>query len=359
MSLFYDIFDGLLVKQSKNRRAKNMSLKQIYKAVLLTALGLAGLSNLSNYTEAANTTQLSVGYDNSSDYYVHINYTLNGQSDSAYAVDTAFNVSYVSGQPLPNGYTSPFTSFCMYIGADLIANNWTAVPFSTVNTAQLGYSATGLDRAANLYNAYANQVNFSSASGELAGGALQLAIWDVLYGSDLGRVDDQGSAFYVNTSLGNGGQIGSAISLANQFLGSSANNPNPYYQSTFFEATDASGNLLHIKSRHDWAGDGDRICPRARHLCSGRSSRPLRVACGFLSFKREETTSVVSASAIKYCRAAAIFWRAEGKRCELQLGLAHCLGRKSGALVHGISDGWQKASQFSCASRLLVQPPFS
>src|SRR5208283_4993978 len=113
--------------------------------------------------------------------------------------------------------------------------------YSRVDTTQLGYSLgiSSLNRAANLYNAYVNTVNFSSQRGEINGGALQLAIWDVLYGNNMTSVGDSSSLFYA-TAVGS--ESAAAIAQANAFLDSSANNPNSVHQTTFWEATDANGN---------------------------------------------------------------------------------------------------------------------
>lgn len=206
--------------------------------------GLTMALMIQHHAIASNTTQLQVGYNignytgyNVNDYIVDLHGPFNGE-----VYDTAFSVSYVSGQSLPNGYSSPFTSFCMYLNAELIPNAyWRATAFSGVDTSQLGYSfgISSLNRAANLYNAYVNTVNFNSQSGEINGGALQLAIWNVLNGSDMTAIDDSSSLFYV-TAVGN--ESAAAIAQANAFLNSAANNPNSYYQTTFWEATDANGN---------------------------------------------------------------------------------------------------------------------
>ena len=194
---------------------------------------------------AADTTQLHVGYNignytgyNANDYIVDLHGPYDGE-----VFDTAFSVSYVSGQPLPDtySYSDPFTSFCMNVKADLAPDaDWRAIAYSLVNTGQMGYTGMpGLNRAANLYNAYVNTVNFNSQAGEINGGALQLAIWDVLYGGDLTSVSDASSTFYA-TAVGS--QSAAAIAQANAFLNSPFNDPNSYYLTTFWEATDASGN---------------------------------------------------------------------------------------------------------------------
>jgi hypothetical protein len=151
-------------------------------------------------------------------------------------------VSYAGGQPLPNGSDRSFISFCMDVKTALIPDaGWKAIASSEVNTGPLGYSfgSASLNRAVNLYNTYVNTVNFSSQNGEINGGALQLAIWDVLYGNNLTSVNRKFSSFYV-TAVGR--ESAAAIAQANRFLNSSANNPNSIYQSTFWEATDARGN---------------------------------------------------------------------------------------------------------------------
>ena len=204
---------------------------------------------IQNHALAADTTQLHVGYNlgnyagyNANDYIVDLHGPYNGE-----VYDTAFSVSYVSGQPLPDtySYTDPFTSFCMNAEADLVPDaDWKAIAFSSIGAAQMaqmGYSSgtSGLNRAVNLYNAYVSTVNFNSQAGEINGGALQLAIWNVLYGSDSTSVSDPSSTFYATTV---GRESAAAIAEANAFLDSPYNNPNQNYLTTFWEATDASGN---------------------------------------------------------------------------------------------------------------------
>ncbi|MGO8763546.1 MAG: hypothetical protein ACLQSR_00240 [Limisphaerales bacterium] len=200
--------------------------------------------SIQDHAVAADTTQLQVDYNigsytgyNANDYIVDLHGPYNGE-----VYDSAFSVSYVSGEPIPGNYTDPFTSFCMDVTADLVPNaDWKAIAYSEVNTAQLGYSdgSSSLNRAVNLFNAYVNTVNFDSQAGEINGGALQLAIWDVLFGNDLASVNNSSSSFYATTV---GAESSAAIAQANVFLDSSANNANQVYLTTYWEPTDANGN---------------------------------------------------------------------------------------------------------------------
>ena len=202
---------------------------------------------IQNHASADDTTQLQVDYNigayagyNARDYVVDLHGPYHCSYGETYA--TAFDVNYVSGQPLPNGNNNPFISFCMYVKADLIPTGyWEAMACSDVDTCQLGYSfgISSLNRAANLYSAYVNTVSFGSQSGEINGGALQLAIWDVLHGNNMTSVSDRSSSFYV-TAVGR--ESAAVIAQANAFLDSSANNPDSIYQATFWEVTDAHGN---------------------------------------------------------------------------------------------------------------------
>jgi hypothetical protein len=235
----------------KNRPNSHITPKR-KKSMKKSVSGLIGGAVMAlliqNHASADDTTRLQVDYNigdyhgyNASDYIVDLHGPYHcSYNEETYA--TAFDVNYVSGQPLPDGNNSSFVSFCMYVKADLVPTGyWKAMACSDVDTSQLGYSfgISSLNRAANLYNAYVNTVNFGSQSGEINGGALQLAIWDVLNGNNVTSISDRSSLFYV-TKVGR--ESAAVIAQANAFLDSSANNPNSIYQATFWEVTDAHGN---------------------------------------------------------------------------------------------------------------------
>lgn len=229
------------IGKPKCEKGMKRSVSGLISGVVLALL-------IQNHASADDTTQLQVDYNigayagyNEKDYIVDLHGPYHcSYNEETYA--TAFDVNYVGGQPLPNGSSNPFISFCMYVKADLIPTGyWKAMACSDVDTCQLGYSfgTSSLNRAANLYSAYVNTVNFSSQSGEINGGALQLAIWDVLNGNNMTSISDRSSSFYV-TAVGR--ESAAIIAQANTFLDSSANNPNSIYQATFWEVTDAHGN---------------------------------------------------------------------------------------------------------------------
>src|SRR5262249_49825490 len=151
-----------------------------------------------------------------------------GLSSSVYAYDTAFKASQVGGDPLPAGTGNPFYTFCMDISADIIPSDWWqsgAFP-SGDNRNGIPWTPGGVYRAASLYNHYVGEVSFDTSGGKQAGAALQLAIWNVLYGSAVSDNNWDISAQTFGAS-GYGFQVVQAdsgvVALANQMLNSSAN----------------------------------------------------------------------------------------------------------------------------------------
>ncbi|HWW00005.1 MAG TPA: hypothetical protein VNZ64_09955 [Candidatus Acidoferrum sp.] len=163
------------------------------------------------------------------DYAVDIR--IDGQSERVYA--SALTVSYLPGAsggakstPLPAGNPSSFTAFSLDIGDDLVSKAYWepgTLPASNGNERHDHDSPQwvpgGIFRAASLYDEYAGEVNTSTSAGRLAGAALQLAIWDVLYG-DAQAVNHRGSEFYVRDRDGSESQL---VSAANAMLSSAAN----------------------------------------------------------------------------------------------------------------------------------------
>jgi hypothetical protein len=147
---------------------------------------------------------------------------------------TAFQATYAGGDPLPFPTTNPFNTFCVDISPDLIANGgtWTAGTFPLgANGNAIQYVPNGIQSAAGIYNTFVGNADISTASGQLWGAALQLAIWTDLYGPTFSLTAD-----------GSGSDIGSVQSLAHSILTSIYNVPNPSLTSTFWNATDPANN---------------------------------------------------------------------------------------------------------------------
>ena len=88
------------------------------------------------------------------------------------------------------------------------------------------WNENGIFSVASLYQAFARGANRSTAAGRLEGAALQVAIWDVLYG-DGRRVDNSRSSFSVLASR-------ELVARANAMLSSPANHPDPSLKGTFW-----------------------------------------------------------------------------------------------------------------------------
>jgi len=165
---------------------------------------------------------------------------------------SAFQATYAGGAPLPYPTSNPFNTFCVDILPELvnwnnnIPNGWTPEPFSSASPSPnsagqtIPYVAGGLQTAASLYNAYIGNVGALN-SGVFTGGglingtfysgtqwsaALQLAIWQVLYG----------------TSFSDSGVDATVTSLESQILASPYNFPNPNITGTFWDASNPVAN---------------------------------------------------------------------------------------------------------------------
>lgn len=144
---------------------------------------------------------------------------------------TPFQATYVSGTPLPFPTTNPFNTFCVDISPILNPNGtWTSGPLPLgANGNAIPYLPGGIQTAASIYNAYVGNVSISTASGQLWGAALQVAIWSDLYGSAFSLTSD-------------GHDISDVQSLASIILSSPNNIANPGLTSTFWNATDPAVN---------------------------------------------------------------------------------------------------------------------
>jgi len=156
---------------------------------------------------------------------------------------TALQASWVGGDPLPSGYPSTFTTFCLDIRYGLSEPAyWQSGNFPQSNNGSPPvWQADGIYRAASLYNTFAPLVNFNTAAGKLQGAALQLAIWEVLYetSSSYSLAENYGDGFSMT--------LGSPTlrALAETMLASSANAVNHNLNSTFWDAKlDSDGHPL-------------------------------------------------------------------------------------------------------------------
>jgi hypothetical protein len=161
---------------------------------------------------------------------------------------TAFQASYSGGTPLPLPTTDPFNTFCVDILPDLANGNgnqytgqWTAGTFPPINNGAangntIPYVNGGIQTAASLYNTFVGNVTIDATGGGTIGGhgyngeqwgaALQLAIWQSLYGASF-------SATGVDSAV---------AALEAAILASPADFANPNLTSTFWNATNPSDN---------------------------------------------------------------------------------------------------------------------
>lgn len=183
-------------------------------------------------------TDLLISYDTA--YQGDINVSGYINNEDVYL--TAFSAAYNGGDALPFPTTSPFTTFCIDILPNLNASgSWTAQTFPSTPPPQNGQSSPawvggGIQTAANIYNNFVNNATVSSGgggsidgqsyTGEQWGAALQLAIWQDLYGSSF-------SATGVDSTV---------AALENDILNSSYNIANYNLTSTFWDATDPTVN---------------------------------------------------------------------------------------------------------------------
>jgi len=197
-------------------------------------------------------TRLEISYYK--DYAVDVR--IGNHNERVYA--SALTASYLSGTPggaystpLSAGSSGSFTAFGLDIVDDLVSKAYwdpgnlpATDPDGTHGRRSPLWASGGIYRAAGLYDAYAGQVSVSTPEGRLAGAALQLAIWDVLYG-DGQAVNHRGSGFFVTNR---GDSESKLVLAANGMLASSANYLDLDADETFWDAElapDGRHSLLH------------------------------------------------------------------------------------------------------------------
>ncbi|MCW5553915.1 MAG: hypothetical protein KIS67_17390 [Verrucomicrobiae bacterium] len=212
-----------------------MRVTKTTKLVLGAALAVAA-----SYTSQAALSQLSISHYAGSGYSFGL--TVQGTSQTSYAV--AFSASLQSGDPLPTGHSSPFTTFCLDIDTTLANGWWQSGSFSEVpltsDTGKVRQGVASLQYAAQLYQTFAGTIpagGWTSAQ-KAEGSALQLAIWEVLY--------EYGTAGAFNLSSGPGFTVTSGDSAirarAQDMLDSlTFGAPDTSLSTTFWNAANADG----------------------------------------------------------------------------------------------------------------------
>ena len=175
------------------------------------------------------------------------NLTVQGVAHSTLA--TAFAADWVGGAALPPNHSDPFVTFCLDINANIANGSWQSGGYADVSlTSQSSPAirqAGSLYRVANLYATFAGGImpvggnwSLATTAQKIEGGALQLAIWEVLY-------EPVANGYNVLTTVGSTGlnvtSVNSAISTrANQML-AAASSQNLSLTSTFWNAVNADG----------------------------------------------------------------------------------------------------------------------
>jgi hypothetical protein len=131
------------------------------------------------------------------------------------------------GNPAP--FTSTFTTFCIDLNETIFFNSTytfainpdlASAPKSTAYVPpQIPATGMGTTRADEMMELYGSHYADLPTSDYLQ--AFQLAVWDIVYGSDPDSVTDTSSMFYVS-----GGIDATALGLANSFLVEAANPAN-------------------------------------------------------------------------------------------------------------------------------------
>lgn len=231
-------FNPALVAVGTQSRQMHNIYTQLKGLILLWAIAAASLAPI---VGQAALTQLDITY--CADYSVDV--SISHHSETVYA--SALTASYMPGarngpqsDPLPG--PSSFTAFSLDVRYHLISESYwqsETLPANNDNPPPEHQSPAwkpgGIYRAASLYDAYVGQVNSSTAEGRLTGAALQLAIWDVLYG-DAKAVNHDDSGFFIETGKGGGRSESELVLAANAMLASAANVENPNSRDTFWDA---------------------------------------------------------------------------------------------------------------------------
>ena len=206
-------------------------------AIAICCLGSLAATNVGQ----AGLSQLDIGYYTDYSFDVSVQGIVHNG-----AIASAFSATLTGGEALPNGHPNPFTTFCVDFDPTLYAGNgwWKSGNFNDVALTQdtgvpVRQGVAGLQYAEELYSTYVGGIpagGWTSAQKQ-EGAALQLAIWEVLYelpGTGAFNVLS-GTGFISNTA-------NSITTRANQMLSIlSFGSPNTSLNTTFWNATDASG----------------------------------------------------------------------------------------------------------------------
>ena len=180
----------------------------------------------------ANAALTRLNLNSYNDFGLTLHYqSQGGGQTSLRARASALDATYQKGDALPFGGSS-FIGFSLSI-PELHSHSGL---FDSQNDSSLDselpnlrLNSEGLLRAASLYEHFATGISYAHGrwTGKEEGAALQLAIWDVLYG-DGSAVNNPRSAFYVS------GADLLLVARANQMLSSSANQAQPNPNVTFW-----------------------------------------------------------------------------------------------------------------------------
>jgi hypothetical protein len=185
----------------------------------------------------ANAALSKVHLDSYNNFEVKVDFAAqSGDLAQLEVAATALNVRYQSGALLPAN-NSPFIAFSLSVPDRLSHSEyWDSASFGSGSNegGQPGapwFNPDGIFRVASLYEHYAGDVSFADHhwTGKQEGAALQLAIWDVLYG-DGNTVNNPHSAFYISK----GDPL--LIAMANQILSASANWADPELKVSFWSS---------------------------------------------------------------------------------------------------------------------------
>jgi hypothetical protein len=227
-------------------RKKIMNCSYYYnRARHLLAISAAAFTLVASANAAL--TELNIKYYG--DYSGSITYW-NGSAEQTESgvLATAFTATRMGADSLPQGRNDPFTAFSIDIRYALNSPvYWQSGSFPNLGNASGNtpfWQTDGIYRAASLYQAYAGGVvvdQNQNAANHLEGAALQLAIWDVLYGTsgtyEVNDVHDAG--FHVI------GYSRKVVQRANEMLASGANRVDHNLTETFWDAlTDQNGQPL-------------------------------------------------------------------------------------------------------------------
>jgi hypothetical protein len=195
----------------------------------------------------AQGTELQLGSYNNFDVIVHYL----DQSSTQVAEQlraSALEARFQTGAPVPLGVSS-FVAFSLGIPERLPHSGlWQFQQAGNLEDVATRLSnpplqnSEGLLRAASLYQAYSAEVAYGNGkwTGKEEGAALQLAIWDVLYGNSQ-TVDDPHSTFYIS------GTDRTLVMLANRMLASAANRADPTVEVGFWDEVQSGQS----SNRHD------------------------------------------------------------------------------------------------------------